>query len=238
MAVSSQAITFDDFHLVPEEFDGLLRTNGTRALIRMATLCGCWNADTGNRDPACRLCYPLGRIYDAPIEAWVHGPSRRPMKQVTAEGVVDTGEVFFTLPSTLQVPDGTRIVLPDAIERVSDILTKGSEDTIRFAHVVAVEQGLRVVRNPPEGHPYLNELVPLEDGGDFTITDTRQVVWPSDSPVPDGARYVLRLQVRSEYVVWGEPRTRVENGTQLPSVYSTKRLDFLLHPKGEGALSF
>lgn len=238
VAIATEAVEFDDYHLVPEEYDALKRANGTRALVSFATLCPCWNLDTGSRDPACKLCFPLGRLYDAPVEAWVHGPNRRIMRQVTAEGSFDSAEVFFTLPSTMRAPDGTRILLPDALETVSDILCKGREDVIRFAQVVALEQAVRVVRNPPTGHPYENELVPLEDGVDFTL-DGRTVVWPGGSPVPDGARYTLRLTVRPEYVVWGEPRTRVENGRQLPSQYQTKRYEFLLHPKsGEGALSF
>lgn len=239
MAVSSESMAFDDFHFDAGDLDALLRANGTRALIRIASLCGCYNEETGGRDPGCKLCYPVGKVYDEPIEAWVHGPSRRVMRQVTEQGSFDSAEVFFTLPSTIKASDGTRIVIPDATERVSDILTKGSEDVIRFAHVVGVEQGLRVVRNPPTGHPYLNELVPLELGTDFTIEDGRRVVWPVGSPVPDGSRYVLRLLVQAEYVVWGEPQTRVENGKAMPSKHQTKRYDFLLHPKGEeGALSF
>ena len=237
MAVSSEAVEFDDFHFDANAFNALLRANGTRALLRFATICGCHKADTGTRDASCTLCYPTGWILDAEEEVWVHGPSRKPARQFTEQGVVDTGEVFFTLPSTKQAPVGSHIILPDAVERVSDLLTKGSEDMIRFAHIERVERAHRIVRTPPTGSPYTNELVTLEEGVDFTIEDGRRIVWPSNSPVPNGARYAVRLLVQSEYVVW-EVQSRVENGVAMPYRYACKRYDSLLHPRGEGELSF
>lgn len=232
MTVQQDSLHFDAYHLEPSEFDNeLLEAHGTTALVRFAEPCACWMGSTGNPDPNCTLCFPLGYAYDAPIETRVFGPNRRPLKRFDAEGAIELGDAMFTFKSDVMPPHASRFVLPVSTLVVHDTLTRGKEDTFRFAHVLAVLKAHAVRRNPPTGVPYVNERVELVQGVDFSVDlATRRVTWLTNT-VPTNGRVVFRLKTYAEWVVWDE-RDRNENGKELPRQYLCRRYDFLLHPRG------
>jgi len=236
MLLTEDIASFDDFHLQPESFDALTRAHGTQAKFRLAMRCACWGAETGRPDPACTLCFPYGFLWDPEQDVIVFGPNRKPTRRPDAAGTFEVGDAFFTFPTGVKPTYFSRLVLPTSEILVDETLTKGSEDTIRFSHVLGVEKAHATRRNPSTGHPYVNEIVPLALGTDFTLND-RTIVWPGGSALATGTRYVLRLRTLEEYVVW-EIQTRNENGRDLPWRCLCKRVDFLTHPKAPAEQSY
>lgn len=238
MAVTSDQHVngFDAFHFDSDEFDEeLLNEHGSPAEFRMATRCACWLKETGQPDPACRLCWPLGFVYDAPEVIQAFGPNRRPTRRFDAAGSYDASDAFFTLPTRIIPSFGSRITLPLSEIIVDDILTKGSEDITRYYRVLELQQAHYVVRVPPTGHPYQNERRALVFQGvnpHITLID-RTIVWnpATTASIPDGTRYVVRLKVLVEYLCW-EFQERNENGLPLPGRCLGKRVDYLHHPRG------
>jgi hypothetical protein len=187
---------------------------------------------TGNPDPGCALCRPHGFQYDAPITTKVFGPNRKPMRKFEAAGgPIELGDAMFTFKSDVMPPHGSRFVLPVSKLLVHDTLTPGTEDIVRFAHVLEVVQAHTVQRIATTPDHYRNERVDLILGTDFSIDlATRRVTWTTDK-VPTGGRVVLRLKTYAEWVVW-EERDRNEHDQELPRQYLCKRYDFLIHPRG------
>jgi len=225
--------TLAPFHFVPSDFDGMLSLHGTEAELRLAARCPCWNAQTGQPDPACMVCYPFGYVWDAPSTLKVFGPSRRGMRKYEMEGSLDVGDAWFTFPVGVKPPHYSRIVLTGSELVVDDYLTKGTEDRVRYSKVIQALSARYSTRDPSSGAPYTRENVTLGVGIDIALdTNMRDVLWGEpDPPVPDGTRYVLRLSVRPEYIVW-EPQDRNEGGEDMPYRYLCKRLDYFLHPRG------
>lgn len=234
--LTEDVASFDAFHFVPGQFDALLAAHGTDVALRLAMRCACWNADSGRPDPACTLCFPFGFLFDAPVTVRAYGPNRKPTRRVDTPGSFEVGDAFFTFPTGVKPTYFSRLVLPTSEILVDETLTKGSEDTIRFSHVLGVEKAHATRRNPPTGHPYVTEVVPLTLGTDFTLSG-RTIVWPGGSTHANGTRYVLRLRTLEEYVVW-ETQTRNENGQDLPWRCLCKRVDFLTHPKAPAELTY
>lgn len=240
MAVTTAALAFDDYHLESDEHDEAIDAHGITVELRAATRCACWSADTGQRDPACVACFPFGFLFEAPESLTVFGPSRRGLRRYEAEGSIDIGDAWFTLPTGKTPPHFSRLTLPQTRLRVDDILTKGTLDTIRFDTVLAVESAHYNVAVPRAGDPdrYDNVPTPLVLTGpspDLTIAG-RQVTWLNPA-IPDGTRYVVRFTTTTSYVLW-DVHDRNEQGEILPSKYLAKRVDFLLHPRGAAALSY
>lgn len=234
--------TVGGVHFDPARFDALIATHGQAVELRRASRCPCWDPRTGQRDPAHGECYPFGVLYDAPETLTAWGPMRKRGRRYEPAGELDEGDVTFTFPTGTPVPVFSRIVLPGTTLVVDDLLTKGSADVIRYGHVLAVEQG-RYRRQVSED-PYEVEAVELaiEDVGTpppdapaIRVVD-RRIEW-LDATIPDGTRYVLRFRTHSEWVVW-EPQERSEGGQTMPYRYVAKRLDYLLHPRGEEARDF
>jgi hypothetical protein len=226
-------------------FDEVIAAHGSPAELRLARPCPCWLASTGQPDPACTACFPFGYLWTAPVTLTVWGPNRKPMRRYEAQGTYELGDAFFTFPTGIRPTHYSRLVLPLSTLAVTDILTKGHEDTIRYAHVLSVEGAEWSRRTPATGAPYQRETVPLTiEGRDVGTPDLRitgrTVTW-LNSAIPDGTRYVVRCTTYAEYVVW-EVQDRNEGGTVQPYRALCKRLDFLLHPKGEpsatGALAY
>jgi hypothetical protein len=237
-STDESGVALSEFHIDAGAMDALLAINGSPAELRIATPCACWDARTGQPDPGCMRCYPLGFIYDAPVTESVHGPNRRPRRRYNPEGELDEGEVTFTFRRGVVPTFGTRIAMLNATVVVTDTLTKGVEDTIRWSHVLAVEAGHYTRRVPPTGPDYDVETVPLVLAGptpDLVVVG-RDITWVNVS-IPDGTRYSLRFRTRPEYVAW-EVRDRTEGGQVMPYLATAKRLDFLLHPRGTKEASY
>lgn len=240
MAVTDPAAFFgstdEAMHFDGSEFDAeLLAMHGSPAELRIATRCACWQRETGVPDPSCRLCWPLGFVYDAPQVVNVFGPNRKPTRRQDAAGTYDASDAYFTLPTGVLPTFGSRITLPLSEIIVDDILTKGSEDITRYHRVLELQEAHYVVRVPPTGSPYENERrdlvftgpVPHLTRNDRTFTWNPAIV----PPIPDGTRYVVRLKVLVEYICW-EFQERNENGLPLPGRMLGKRVDYLHHPRG------
>lgn len=236
MTVQQQAVAtpIEPFHFNAAEFDALLEQNGTLAELAIAMQCPCLDLRTNRPDAACRNCYPDGLIYEAPIPITVHGPDRKGLRYRDQAGIVEAGAAYFTMPTGVRPARGSRLVLPLAEITVSDRLVRGKEERIRFAQVVAVEKAMTSRRVPPTGS-YDVELVELVDGVDYVVSG-RDVTWPNDT-VADGAVVALRLRVKVEYLV-AEVQDRNEDGKLMPFRYLCYRREYMLHPRGEKALSF
>ncbi len=232
---TAAGVALDEFHLGSPNFDALLDQNGSPVLLRFATRCPCRDLDTGRPDPACTNCYPYGVLWDEPIETKCFGPNRKPMRRPDAAGEYSVGDAFFTFKTNVMPTPGSRFLLPLSEITVDDVLVKGREDVIRYADVVSVEKALCSRRVPPSGHPYTVDVVPLVIGTDIVING-REVTWLNPG-LPDGTVYTVRLRARVEYLVF-EPQDRNEDGKPLPYRYLCRRLDYLLHPRGQKAVSF
>lgn len=235
MAVQVDDIALEEEHFSGPEFDQLLEQNGTSILLRMATPCGCWNPTTGNPDPACQLCVPFGVVYDAPVQLKVFGPNRKGLRQFLDGGTIEMGDALFTFPLDVTPTQMSRITLLTSTLPAPAFQIKGREDVLRYTEVLAVERAHYSVRTPPTGHPYTRENVPLVEGTDFTRAG-RVITW-LNTTIPDGTPYVLRVRIRTEYVV-SEATLRDENDTQLQTRVLAKRLDYLINPRGEAKLSY
>lgn len=239
MTVQHDPAAMAEFHFESAQFDAMLETHGTVALLRFATPCACWSDATGQPDPACRLCWPLGFLYDAPVELRVFGPNRRPTRRVDAAGEYEPSDAFFTFPTGVTPPYGSRFVLPTSQPLVHDRLLKGREDVFRYAHVSDVLAAHYIRRVSRVGAPgtYDNERVNLVRGVDYAVDlATREVTWLT-SAIPDGTRVVFRLRIAAEWVVW-ELQDRNEGGLEQPWRALCKRLDFLIHPRGAKPASY
>ncbi len=229
------AATLDEYHFKAQEFDDLLRVNGSPVRLRMAMRCPCIDPKTGKADPACTNCFPYGVLWDDAVDARCFGPDRRSLRRPDAAGLYHEGDAFFTFPTGIVPTPFSRFLLPLSEITVDDVLVKGKEDTIRFAEVKAVEKALYSRRVPPTGAPYVVDVVPLELGADIEVNG-RDVSWLT-SDVPNGTTYVVRMRACVEYLVL-EPQDRNENGLPLPYRYHCRRLDYLLHPRGQKAVSY
>lgn len=225
----------DDVHFASKEFDDLLRVNGSPAQLRVAMQCPCLDPKTGKADAACTNCFPFGVLWDPPIDVHCFGPDRKPLRRPDAAGVYHEGDAFFTFPTGVIPTPLSRLLLPLSEITVHDVLRKGHEDTLRFTEVVNVEKAAYSRRVPPTGHPYAVQVVPLVLGADISV-DGREVTWHTDD-VADGTMYVVRARVRVEYLVI-EPQDRNEGGLPLPYRYHCRRLEYLLHPRGQKAVSY
>lgn len=223
------ATAFDDFHFSGPSFDALIAAHGSPAELRRAMRCACWDAKTGQPDPACMNCYPFGYLYDPPETITVFGPGRRGLKQYEDQGSIEVGDCWFTFPREIMPTHYSRLVLPISQCVVDDLLTKGKEDVIRYSHVLAVQAAHYTRRVPPAGPDYAVEVVPLTPGVHFTLAG-RKVTW-NDHTIPDGTRYTLRILTYDEWVCWNE-QDRNEHGHIMPVRWQCKRLDFLIHPRG------
>jgi hypothetical protein len=243
MAVTDAA-ALETRHFDPAEFNALIEAHGADAQLRIAHRCGCWDANTGRPDPACISCYPYGYLYDPVTTVKVWGPNRKGLRHYLKEGTVEVGDAFFTFKTGMQPTHYSRIVLPLSTLTVDDILTKGSEDRIRWAWVLAVQGAKYNVRNPPTGSPYTTDPVALQIEGvgtpppvdpDIAISGNT-ITWLKQN-LPDGTRYVVRFDTYAEYSVW-EPQDRNEGGLAMPYRYLCKRLDYLTHPRSADGPSY
>lgn len=240
MAIYEPASALDEFHFEAEAFHDLLKINGAReAMLAKAMRCGCWDPLTGQPDPACQLCYPFGFIYEEPVAVAVFGPNRKPTRRFEQLGVFDPGDAWFTFPPGVTPPFASRIILPQSVIEVDDVLTKGKWDITRFGHVVELQRAIYSTRTPASGAPYTRENVDLtwnEVGADFTFAG-RTVTWDVASAVPDGTNYVLKMKVYSEYICW-DAQDRQEDGKPMPYRVLCKRLDYFKHPRSAADVSY
>lgn len=238
MAITNSAAaapSLSNAQLSVAAFDNLIRSHGMPAQLRQARKCPCWRLDSGQADPACTLCRPYGVLWDDPIDTIVLSTNRRPRRQQADDGTFEAGDTPFTFLSGVVPTVMARLTLSSAELLVDDLLTKGKEDTIRYSTVLGVERADYTVRNPPTGEPYENQLVSLRIEGitaspDIRVTG-REVTWLNGA-IADGTRYVIRFRTHPEFALW-EVRERHEGTTKLPYVATAKRIEYLIHPRGE-----
>ena len=224
--------------LPTKSFNDEIEAHGIDITLRKGLRCPCIDEGTGQPDPNCTVCEGWGTVWSAGTGLRVLGPNRRIDRRYEEPGTIDLGDAYFTFPAGTFVSHLDRMVLPDEMLIVSELLTKGdvnaltgaTKEKVRFGKVLEVEQAAWIAREPVDGTPYRTVLTELTVDTDFEIVGGNQVSWlgPS-SPPPEGARYSLRYRTEAEYLVWS-PRGRREGSENLPYVYLCKRLDFL--PRG------
>ena len=168
------------------------------------------------------------------------GISWKPTRRPDTAGEFDAADAFFTFPTGITPPYGSRFVLPISQPIVHDRLLKGSEDVFRYAHVLAVLGGhyiRRVARSGISPTQYDNVRVNVVEGTDFSVNlTTRRVSWIG-SAIPAGTRVVFRLKTYAEFVCC-ETRDRNEGGQEMPWSILCRRMDFLIHPRGPHPVSY
>lgn len=240
MAIMSDSpvIEFAPYHFNATSFDKQVEDHGSLALLRIATPCPCWDSKTGRADPACKVCFPFEYLWDPPKSVKVIGPNRAQVRHLQPTGTYNDNEATFDFKTDCIPPHKSRFSIPSSVITVSDVLTKGKEDIIRYSSCLDVESVRYATRVPPTGHPYVVTPISLAFSGvspDLTF-DGRHVTWHNNA-IPDGTRYTVRFRAFAEWVVW-TPQDRSENDAMMPYRFKCKQLDFLLHPRGEEKLSY
>lgn len=241
MAVTEDGGLFfnDGFHFHAPEFDALIASHGISAKLRMASPCACWGKNTGAADPACKVCFPFGYIYDTAVDIQVSAPHRKDVKHYEQVGSFSTGTVFFTFKSGIVPSQGSRIIIQKSTVSVADILTKGEHDITRFStpvKLLAAHYSNKVA--DVGGRTYTRVTVPLSFSGaspDFTFAG-RRVTWINNA-IPNGTRYTLLFLARTEYIVI-EMQDRSENDVDMPYRGLCQRVEYYKHPTSEADTSY
>jgi hypothetical protein len=223
--------------LPKEDFDKEIESHGLKISLRRGTRCPCVAEESRQPDPTCNVCDGWGTIWDTGVQATAFGPNRRINRMYEEPGSIDTADAYFTFPSGTFIGHLDRIVVSDEIIIYSEFFTKGavnqltgaSREKSRFQNILLVERAIWSARTPSSGFPYTYQLNDLIENVDFTIENGNEILWHSNA-VPNGARYVIRFQTNSEYLVWA-PRGRLEGSVHFPGQYLCKRIDFIKAPQ-------
>lgn len=177
-------------------FEEMIDRRGRSFQWERARRCPCYDPRTRSPREACSLCFGLGYTYKTmgDYRATILGITGS--KQWARFGEWLQGDAVMTFPSSLLIGDKDRITLTSGEFRESDVLVKGTNDTLICPNV------LEVLECGDENRLYTV-------GRDFVLSGST-IVWRGLQPA-DGASYSVLYRALPVYVVWMQlPQIRAQ----------------------------
>jgi hypothetical protein len=218
------------------KYEQLIQRRGRDVAWQKATLCSCWDVDSGNPQYGCRACFGKGYIYAAPVTGRVSLMSVEQRKDFQEmAGVFELGDSVMTVPNRVwdRAPNGVflntstanplfqigmhdLVALVDDEREAAEILQKGTPiygrpaDTLLNDHVTRVA----VVRKVD---PSVGTITNYALGVDYTLTGNA-ISWVVGGAQPStGDKYAVTYFHRPVFtVLLTLPKPRHQDGQDMP----------------------
>ena len=208
--------------LNPAAFNAWLTGNiGQLMNWRQASMCPCFNPNSGAAIPGHPLCGGKGWIWATPVTTKAGVNQQRAAKEWSQSGRWESGDVILTIPGDSamfkQLSEFDRIELLNATDLFKLPLIRGTIDRV-FLPIVSVTRVFWL--NPAN----INEIV---EGGIPVFDDQGNLTWPNDDGPPDGTQYSITGTRYMDYFVFvANVSNRSEHaGATLPQKAWLRRFD-------------
>lgn len=205
-------------HFNYEKHATFIAKHGTQAALFRGLQCPC-QSPTRHSDPNCFACGGTGRLY-VPL---LKGATRLlTTRETSGRSLEETGYLLTGTMRATTLP-GVRLALQDLVRCLDmrdtyadEVLTRGTDDTLRFTGEVELE--------------YVGDRVTeFVAGRDYELTAPATLRWKEDGYGPPvGQQYSVRYSALVDFlVVPDDPRIRVEASLPGSQVVTLRRLDKL-----------
>lgn len=230
------------------EFVRVIRQHGKHCWWRKALLCPCGTAETDQAALDCPDCNGSGYVYVQPQAIQAHMAQFDKKTNIYEKfGLYQSGTVMVTVEPKYRPGYRDSYELRDDVLPMNELLTKGNRRGQRSKLPTGVDSArFRIVNATaalykcPSG-----ELVALEQGLHFTITDEGWIRWTSlgNNTVTDGRQFSLHYDYHPIFLVdsWMHITRQDTSGRGAPRgtprviahpVQAMAKLDFLLDANG------
>jgi len=202
----------------PDRLNTMLQLIGQAATWERASRCPCRSTRTGGADVACVVCKGVGWIWDAPQPCSFGVSGSTPSRKFAAFAEWEDGDVLLTIPSdspAYDMGERDRITLTDSSLRSAEVLTRGTQDTLRYRKPIAILTVWAIVNTIRK--EYYESIDYLMDGP--------TIRWLTD-PFPAGQPYSVLYRARPEYFVYRElAGDRPMGGRSMPRKVHVKLME-------------
>lgn len=226
--------------------EGLISDRGSDMIHEIGVSCAkCRTADvhanmlrdgqSQTRLPNCRVCSGDGWIFRDPILVRGLATNIRQQNNVIDVGVVQPGDMQFSLPSSFaSCGKDRKISKGDKFTQTWPLSLDDGQTIIRGAATLG--ENIRLIDNINENEDRLwyepvssmwcedENGVIYKEGSDFTLGPGRVIMWVGSSPIV-GSKYVIKYSAYFEWLVFAPPFERVDkdNRDLGPLVFLRKR---------------
>lgn len=204
--------------LDPSSFNRLIGHMGQTVRWRQSFACPCINPHSGAAKPGCPICIGKGRGWSTSVDCDAGITSQKAQREWAQSGLYESGDVVITLPSDSVIyamGQFDRAVLANSSERFSFVLTRGTNDVLRFPLLTVT----RVFWLDAGG-------ITIIDGGIPTVSASGVMTWATGEPAP-GTAYTIEGTRMLEYFCFSMmPSNRgIHHGELLPRKVVLRKFD-------------
>jgi len=181
-------------HFSVDGFNRFLGGRGSAATWERAKLCPCRTKRTGGSNVACVVCGGEGYTWEPPIDTVVGVSGMNGTRQFAMFAEWEKGDAVCTIPSdsaAYGAGEYDRITLTQASYRWTNLLTRGSADTLKYRQVEKIVQVWAVIGAAE---------VTFTPDVDYRL-DGHTVTWLTGT-LPVGTQYAVMYVARPEYFVF------------------------------------
>ena len=174
----------------------MLELIGQAATWERASRCPCRSTRTGGADVACVVCKGIGWIWDAPQPCAFGVSGSTPSRKFAAFGEWEDGDVLLTIPSdslAYDMGERDRITMTQSSLRSTEVLTRGTNETLRYSQPIALSTVWGIVANARQE---------FYDSIDFQL-DGHTMLWLTTT-LSAGQQYSVLYTARPQYFVYRE----------------------------------
>ena len=208
------------FGFNPRAMDNMVNSLGQPVTWQRALLCPCRASRTGGADVTCTVCGGNSYTYDDPIETRVALQEMKTSRQWAQFSEVERGDILCTIPTdslAYEAGEYDRITYGDGSLRVTHVLKRGENDTLKYHFPIAIIKVWAVINNA---------IVSVDRYTDFTLTGN-VLTWIT-STIPVGQAYSVLYTAKPEYFVFRDLVTdRQHGGVALPRKVQLRLMDLM-----------
>lgn len=202
-------------------FNAHLVNLGQAASWERASLCPNRSSRTGGADQTCTVCSGTGYLWSSPVDVTVGITSMQTQREYGQLSEWERGDVIATIGSdspAYGAGEYDRLTLKQAIVRVCQVLTRGTNDKLKYQFPVSVVETWAIVANA--------KVVLVKDT-DFSLSGNT-ITWLT-GVVQAGQNYIITYTARPEYFVyrdWLQDRPH-QGGLALPRKVQCRLMDLM-----------
>lgn len=202
-------------------FNGFLKNLGQQATWERASICPDRSHRTGGTNPKCVVCQGRGHLWSAPQDVTVGFTSMQTVREFGTLSQWEQGDGIVTIGSdspAYGAGDFDRLTLTNAIVRVCHVLTRGSNDKLKYRFPVAILEVWAIVASA--------KVVLVKDT-DFTLSGNT-ITWITNT-VQLEQNYTVLYTARPEYFVyrdWLQDRPH-QRGLALPRKVHVRLMELM-----------
>ena len=180
----------------PDRLNAMLQLIGQAVTWERASRCPCRSTRTGGPEVSCPVCRGVGWIWDTPVPCMLGVSGSTPSRKFAAFTEWEDGDVLVTIPSdspAYDMGERDRITLTDASHRMSEVLTRGVNDQLRYRKPLVIHSVWAIVSNERKDY---HDLI------DYKV-DGHTVTWLTAGPAQN-QQYAVLYNAQPEYFVYRE----------------------------------